>query len=83
MRSPVHLPELNCPDPRLSLWFARVGDRLLAGDRLVEVLVDGATVDITAPVTGRLVERHAYPDEPLHAGQLLGVLETDGDAGRP
>ena len=76
MRRPVHLPDLGCPDPRLSLWFAQVGDDVRAGERLVEILVEGATIDVSAPVSGRLVERHAYPDDRLTTGQLLGVLEA-------
>lgn len=77
MRRAVLLPDLACPDPHLSVWFAHVGDALRAGDRLVEILVAGATIDIPAPVSGRLIERHAFPDDPLHPGQLLGTLETD------
>jgi pyruvate/2-oxoglutarate dehydrogenase complex dihydrolipoamide acyltransferase (E2) component len=76
MRSPVHLPDLGCPSPRLSLWFVQVGDRVEAGDRLVEIVVEGATIDVPAPVSGRLVERHVVPDEPVAVGQVLGILEV-------
>ena len=78
MRSPVLLPDLGCPNPRLSLWFAQVGDVMFRGERLVEILVEGATIDVTAPVDGQLVERHARPDDLLRTGQLLGVIETAG-----
>ena len=76
MRSGVHLPELDCRAPRLSVWFVRVGDAVMRGERLVEILVEGATIDITAPVTGRLAERHAQPDDALTTGQLLATLES-------
>jgi 2-oxoglutarate dehydrogenase E2 component (dihydrolipoamide succinyltransferase)/2-oxoisovalerate dehydrogenase E2 component (dihydrolipoyl transacylase) len=47
------------------------------GDRLVEVLVDGATFDVSSPATGRLVERRALPDDPVFPGQVLGTVEVE------
>jgi pyruvate/2-oxoglutarate dehydrogenase complex dihydrolipoamide acyltransferase (E2) component len=83
MRSPLHVPELRAGKVRLSLWFAQVGETLRRGERLVELVVDGATFEVTAPVDGTLVERHARVDEVLRTGQLLGVLETtDGERGQ-
>jgi len=76
MRNEVVLPELHCPHPRLSVWYARIGDTVLAGERLVEILVDGATVDIPAPETGHLRECHARIDDILTAGQLLAIIES-------
>ena len=77
MLSRVELPDLGCPQPRLSVWYARVGDSLLAGERLVEILVDGAAVDLPAPANGRLVERHAQIDDTLVPGQLLAIIDSD------
>jgi pyruvate/2-oxoglutarate dehydrogenase complex dihydrolipoamide acyltransferase (E2) component len=79
MRTPVVLPDLGAAPVRLSLWLADVGDVVYEGDRLVEVLAAGATFDVPAPVTGRLVERHAWPGDVLAPGQVLGVLEDAGD----
>jgi pyruvate/2-oxoglutarate dehydrogenase complex dihydrolipoamide acyltransferase (E2) component len=76
MRSPIKLPDLGCPTPRLSVWYARPGDAVLAGERVVEILVENATVDLSSPDTGRLVECHARPDQLLTPGQLLAVIET-------
>ena len=80
MRSPVHVPDLRAGTVRLSLWFAQVGETLRRGERLVELLVDGATFDVTAPADGTLIERHARPDEVLRTGQILGVLETSDES---
>jgi pyruvate/2-oxoglutarate dehydrogenase complex dihydrolipoamide acyltransferase (E2) component len=79
MGTPVVLPDLGAAPVRLSLWFADVGDTVYEGDRLVEVLAAGATFDVPAPVTGRLVERHAWPRDLLTPGQVLGVLEDLAD----
>ena len=77
MRLNVNLPNLDSPQPRLSVWYVRVGDFVLEGERLAEILVDGATVDVPAPATGVLIERHAQLDDPLVPGQLLAVLQSD------
>ena len=77
MRTQIILPEIGGGPVRLSLWFAEVGDEVYEGDRLVEVLVPGATFDVPAPATGRLTERRAHPDDPIVPGQVLGVVEGD------
>ena len=77
MRTPIVLPELGAAPVRLSLWFAAPGDLVFEGDRLVEVVVAGATFDVSAPATGRLIERHAWPRDPLTPGQVLGVMESE------
>jgi pyruvate/2-oxoglutarate dehydrogenase complex dihydrolipoamide acyltransferase (E2) component len=61
----------------LSLWFADPGEFVYECDRLVEVLVAGATFDVPAPATGRLIEKRALPNDPLTAGQVLGMVETE------
>lgn len=75
MRRPVVLPPLGDAPVRLNLWLARPGDHVFAGDRLVEVLLDAATFDVPAPVTGRLFEIHAWPGQDLDPGQILGYVE--------
>src|SRR5262245_32892472 len=65
MRRPVVLPEMGAAPAVLSIWFVRPGDPVFAGDRLVEVLVEGATFDVSSPATGVLAEQLALPDDPL------------------
>lgn len=83
MQTHVILPELGAAAVVLSVWFADPGDLVYEGDRLVEVLVNGATFDVASPATGRLTEKHALPDQPLVAGQLLGVVEVQEDNAAP
>ena len=79
MRAEIILPELGAAPVVLSLWFADPGELVYEGDRLVEVLVGGATFDVPAPATGRLVERRALSDDPLQPGQVLGIVEVAED----
>lgn len=62
----------------LSAWFAQVGDLVLEGERLVEVLTEGATFDVVAPASGRMAERAAYERDILNAGQVLGFIGEPG-----
>jgi pyruvate/2-oxoglutarate dehydrogenase complex dihydrolipoamide acyltransferase (E2) component len=79
MRKPIVLPDLGAATAVVSLWFADSGDEVLEGDRLVEVLVGGATFDVPAPANGRLVEKCVYPNDPLFPGQVLGVVDQEDD----
>jgi pyruvate/2-oxoglutarate dehydrogenase complex dihydrolipoamide acyltransferase (E2) component len=78
MKTPVILPDLGASPVRFSLWLAEAGDEVFAGECLAEVLASGATFDVPAPVTGRLVERVVWPADLLRPGQVLGIVETDG-----
>lgn len=77
MRKPVTMPDLQAAAPVVSVWFVEPGERVYAGDRVVEILIAGATVDVSAPATGRLVEKLAWPDESVAPGQVLGYIEEE------
>ena len=79
-RVPIPLPDLGTPRAVLSLWYVRPGDRVYEGDRVAEVLIPGATFDVPAPATGVLVERAALPNDPVAAGQVLGMIEPEDTA---
>jgi pyruvate/2-oxoglutarate dehydrogenase complex dihydrolipoamide acyltransferase (E2) component len=79
MRTPVVLPDLGARPVQFSLWFADAGDAVYEGDRLAEVLTNGATFDVSAPATGTLVERLAWPRDPVVPGQVLGVVESPAE----
>jgi pyruvate/2-oxoglutarate dehydrogenase complex dihydrolipoamide acyltransferase (E2) component len=79
MRREIIVPEVGFPAPVLSLWYARPGEQVFAGDRLVELLLGSATFDVAAPCDGRLVERTAWPDDILVTGQVIGTVEEDAE----
>jgi pyruvate/2-oxoglutarate dehydrogenase complex dihydrolipoamide acyltransferase (E2) component len=80
VRFAITLPELGSPRVAFSLWYVRRGDRVFEGDRVAEVLIPGATYDVSAPVSGRLAEQTAFPNDALSAGQVLGWIEEDEEA---
>jgi pyruvate/2-oxoglutarate dehydrogenase complex dihydrolipoamide acyltransferase (E2) component len=73
----IILPDVGAAPVVLSTWFADPGDTVFEGDRLVEVLVGGATFDVSSPATGRLAQRQARRDQPLTPGQVLGFVEVE------
>jgi pyruvate/2-oxoglutarate dehydrogenase complex dihydrolipoamide acyltransferase (E2) component len=77
MQAPIILPEVGADKVRLSVWFVDPGDKVYEGDRVVEVLSNGATFDVSSPVTGRFVEKKAHADDPLVPGQVLGMVEVE------
>jgi pyruvate/2-oxoglutarate dehydrogenase complex dihydrolipoamide acyltransferase (E2) component len=78
-RYEILLPDLGIDDQPivLSLWLVEEGCPVAAGDRVVEVLAGGVTVDLSSPADGILVETLAAEDEPLRVGQRLGVVESE------
>jgi pyruvate/2-oxoglutarate dehydrogenase complex dihydrolipoamide acyltransferase (E2) component len=80
MRAEILLPELGAAPVVLSVWYADPGEAVFEGDRLVEVLISGATFDVSSPATGRLIEKLALPDDPVLPGQVLGVVQVEPTA---
>ncbi|RUL87417.1 biotin/lipoyl-containing protein [Tautonia sociabilis] len=79
----VVLPELGTdPDEPIviSHWFARRGDEVWEGDRLVEVLVGPATFDVPSPRSGRLAEIRSREDDRIWPGTVLALLAVPDDA---
>jgi pyruvate/2-oxoglutarate dehydrogenase complex dihydrolipoamide acyltransferase (E2) component len=73
------LPDLGMGDTivRASAWLAALGDRVVAGDRLLEVVAGEAAVDLPAPATGRLAQQLVAEDDRLEVGQLLGRIAIE------
>jgi len=77
-RHPLVLPDLGVRGAiRASTWLVERGHNVTEGDRLLEVVVEGATVDLPAPVSGKLVELYVDEDQPISPGDVLAVLESE------
>jgi pyruvate/2-oxoglutarate dehydrogenase complex dihydrolipoamide acyltransferase (E2) component len=61
----------------VSLWHVRPGDRVIEGDRVAELLIAGAIIDVPAPVNGVLLERLALPGDRLTQRQVLGLIREE------
>ena len=79
MSVPILAPDLGTDRGNVSLWFVKPGERLHEGDRIVELQISGATIDLIAPATGTMGERFVLQSDHVTAGQILGVIHTDPD----
>jgi len=72
----LRLPDLGAPEQgaTLSAWLVDQGSEVVAGDRVVEILVGNATVDLPAPASGVLREVLVAEEEPVATGQLLAII---------
>lgn len=60
-------------------WLVEIGVEVTEGDRLLEVVVGSATVDLPAPISGTLRETLVGEDDIVVCGQTLGVITKQGD----
>ena len=60
----------------VSLWLVPRGAIVLVGDRVVELVAGGVTIDLEAPVSGRLVSQLVDEDEQVTAGGILAEFEA-------
>ena len=73
---PIVLPELDAggEPPSVSCWLVETGESVEFGDRVVEVLIQGITFDVSAPVAGTLTRIDKPLDAKVAAGDILGWL---------
>lgn len=59
----------------VSLWLVQEGDVVQEGDRVVELLAGGITIDLVAPASGRLARQLVEEDEQVAAGTVLAEFD--------
>jgi pyruvate/2-oxoglutarate dehydrogenase complex dihydrolipoamide acyltransferase (E2) component len=75
-RVPLVVPDLTLEGPvKVSLWLVPRGATVLAGDRVVELLAGAATIDLEAPLAGRLVRQLIDEDDVVGPGTVLAEIE--------
>ena len=71
------LPE-RCGDYEYSTvqsWLKRVGDRVEAGEPLVEVETDKATEEVEAPVSGTIADILVVEGDEVKVDSVLAIIE--------
>lgn len=71
------LGEEDVDEATVSCWYFEEEEEVNKGDTLVEMLTDKSTFNITAPVTGRLVEILAQEGDVVKVGDVVAILETE------
>lgn len=70
------VPDVGVAGVAVSSWLVAAGAEVIEGDRVVELVAGGATVDLGAPVTGRLARQCVDEDEAVVAGAILAEFEA-------
>jgi 2-oxoisovalerate dehydrogenase E2 component (dihydrolipoyl transacylase) len=61
-------------------WHVKIGDMVAEDDPLCDMMTDKATVEMTAPVAGKVVEVAGEVGDQIAIGSVLAVFETEGEA---
>ncbi len=79
MTANIVVPELgeSIVDARVARWLRKEGERVAAGDPVVELETDKVDVEVGAPRAGVLARIARREGEDVKIGEVLGVVEAD------
>lgn len=81
-RERLVVPEFGLDVPlAVAVWLVAEGATVTAGDRVVQLVAGGITIDLEAPVTGRLVSCLVEEDESVAAGAAVAEFERGPRSG--
>jgi pyruvate dehydrogenase E2 component (dihydrolipoamide acetyltransferase) len=80
MASNITMPKLTdtMEEGKILRWLKQVGDRVDAGEIIVEVETDKADMEVEAPQAGVVKEIRAREGDTATVGEVIGVLSADG-----
>ncbi|HET8613360.1 MAG TPA: dihydrolipoamide acetyltransferase family protein [Sphingomonas sp.] len=78
-RIPFRLPDIGegIAEAEIVAWHAKVGDMVEEDQPLADMMTDKATVEMAAPVSGKLVEIAGQVGDQIAIGSTLAVFETE------
>ena len=73
------LPDLGegTVESEIGEWFIKVGDEISEEDVVGTMMTDKAAVEVSSPVSGRVVKLAGEPGDIVAVGAPLVVFETD------
>ena len=82
MRHDVLMPAVSdeVEEGVLVTWFVEPGATVAEGDLVAEVQVQKVSIDVNAPVAGRVAELLAVQGDAIRQGTPIAVIETAGTA---
>jgi 2-oxoisovalerate dehydrogenase E2 component (dihydrolipoyl transacylase) len=60
-------------------WHVAVGDTINEDQHLVDVMTDKATVEMTSPVSGKVISLHGEPGSMAPVGAPIVIFEVEGE----
>jgi pyruvate dehydrogenase E2 component (dihydrolipoamide acetyltransferase) len=79
-RYEFRLPDIGegLAEAEVAKWLVAIGDRVNEDQPMVEMMTDKASVELTSPEAGVIVEQLAAEGEVIKTGAILYVIETEG-----
>jgi 2-oxoisovalerate dehydrogenase E2 component (dihydrolipoyl transacylase) len=80
-RVPFRLPDIGegIAEAEIVAWHVEIGDMVEEDAVLADLMTDKATVEMTSPVAGRLVERAGEVGDMVAIGSTLAVFESESE----
>jgi 2-oxoisovalerate dehydrogenase E2 component (dihydrolipoyl transacylase) len=81
-RVPFRLPDIGegIAEAEIVTWHVKVGDMVEEDQPVADMMTDKATVEMAAPVSGKVVEVAGAVGDQIAIGSTLMVFETEGGA---
>jgi 2-oxoisovalerate dehydrogenase E2 component (dihydrolipoyl transacylase) len=78
-RVPFRLPDIGegIAEAEIVTWHVKVGDMVEEDQPVADMMTDKATVEMAAPVSGRVIEVAGVVGDQIAIGSTLVVFETD------
>lgn len=77
----LKLPKMgeSVAEATITSWLKEVGDNIEMDEAIVEIATDKVDSEVPSEVEGVLVERFFEVDEVVEVGQVIAVIETNGE----
>ncbi|TYA71376.1 dihydrolipoamide acetyltransferase family protein [Seonamhaeicola marinus] len=84
-RFELKLPKMgeSVAEATITSWLKEVGENIEMDEPIVEIATDKVDSEVPSEVEGVLVERFFEVDDVVQVGQVIAVIEVDGDATIP
>ncbi|SIO02063.1 2-oxoisovalerate dehydrogenase E2 component (dihydrolipoyl transacylase) [Parasphingorhabdus marina DSM 22363] len=76
-----NLPDIGegIAEAEIVAWHVKVGDMVEEDDQLADVMTDKATVEMEAPVSGKIIAMAGEEGDIIPIGSMLVEIEVEGD----
>lgn len=76
-----NLPDIGegIAEAEIVAWHVKVGDMVEEDDQLADVMTDKATVEMEAPVSGKIIAMAGEEGDIISIGSMLVEIEVEGD----
>jgi pyruvate/2-oxoglutarate dehydrogenase complex dihydrolipoamide acyltransferase (E2) component len=79
MRIPIIIPDFSAmAEPlRLGEWAVDIGDEVIAGESLTELICPGLVIELASPTSGVIAELTRQAEQSVTPGDIVGWIESE------